>query len=761
MIRVSLVLTAVFILFIPVGCLAQDDQQLREAVATAEPEELGPLYYEQWQKLTEGENLASGLEFKFNLPCNWYICQEGENGLELTDGELNMTEKYTIWFSRDVAAWTGTDRVNLWVDLGQAQPIDRVVVRVQGRPLNAPRIAEIYASDDGETWQILNTYQQGPIDAEGAYYLPQAGAYVFPLAMEAKVKARYVGMRLFLWSRHLVIDEIAVMKGADELPALAMADKPEKFFHQQGIAPFFVRDVIPVTADVGTLTYLHYNDPGLDEEADLKIVWDLPPEVELQLAEDSSVVKEQIIRDGVTYNRYMISPNRRSRRAGALFPRASARPGTESRSYLGASVNGEIQNMRLFPLQVIEFPNATPPKRLHTSLCWGGWFTYPHDPALHKRLGLNAIGCFPRYWGKDWWKNPETAADQLADLKLAQDAGIDVVMNLGYVHALKAEETRCVLPDGPAEFLCPSYRGEKYQELLGKMVGFYERINPRWLFYDIELWGYRDPVKMETCSRCKKRFEQGNYKDFADFLAAMGTEMIGDVYKAWEAKCQELGRPPFHVGFYDVYRWPERVYHNVWDFDRLYPGSLHLAMPSLYVGGRAEQVAAKISGIRALMDANDIIPWLTPGQDGEFPPAGQRDQILEAFCNGARGITYYWAGQTDPLELKVIAETIDLVRPFEDIVVDGKPIQGLSADSEKVKLCGMALGDEALVLVSCYKYRLPQRAIVSFAGEGAVYDADAGVEIPRQAGGAFPVSLQDQQTGLYYIGPRYKQRTAE
>ena len=45
--------------------------------------------------------------------------------------------------------------------------------------------------------------------------------------------------------------------------------------------------------------------------------------------------------------------------------------------------------------------------------------------------------------------------------------------------------------------------------------------------------------------------------------------------------------------------------------------------------------------------------------------------ILETFCNGGNGITYYKTSQADPLELAVIAETIELVRPFEEIIADG------------------------------------------------------------------------------------------
>ncbi|MFO7947220.1 MAG: discoidin domain-containing protein [Armatimonadota bacterium] len=751
------VCSAIAVICLCVPIFAQDAPvvfQTDDGAVTADA--LGEFYYNRWTGLTEGENLAAGREFQFNLPCNWYICQKGNNGLELTDGELNTTEKYTIWFSEDVAAWTGTDRVNLWVDLGSVKPVERVVVRVQGRPLNAPRQADLYGSDDGESWRQIATLHQGAREQENAYYLPQQGAYVFPLNLPAGVKTRHVGMRLKLWSRHLVIDEIAVMKGADDLPDLAQSDAPEAFFHQSGIAPYFIRDTIPVTAEVGTQLYLHYNDPGVPEDSEVKIAWDLPAAVELKHDPDSPPETETVTHDGDEFTRYLLSPHPTRRRVGPVFPAASVTPGTELTSYLGARVDGEVQNLRPFTVQVIEYPNATPPQRLHTGLAWGSWFTYPVDPELHKRLGFNAVGCFPRYWGGglDWWKNPERAADQLADIQIAHDADIDVIMNCGFLHQLKGEETRCQLPDGPAGFPCPSYRGEKYQELVDTMVGFYEHINPKWIFYDIELWSYRDPEKMKTCSRCQERFNGGDWDSFDEFLIDMGTEMMGDLYRAWEQKRQELGRGPFHVGSYNVDAADEGAYHNVWDFQKLYPDWLHFSMPSLYVGGRASAVANKIAACRKAQGTNDTIPWLTPGQDGEFPPDGQRDQVLEAFLNGSIGITYYWRGQMDPMELKVIAETIEMLRPFEDIIMDGEPIADeLTCSTATAKVCGMANGDEALILVSVYDWGLPVEVEVSWLEHDApVFDLDTGAAVGTCDG--FEATVSGHRTKLYYTGVR-------
>ena len=85
-------------------------------------------------------------------------------------------------------------------------------------------------------------------------------------------------------------------------------------------------------------------------------------------------------------------------------------------------------------------------------------------------------------------------------------------------------------------------------------------------------------------------------------------------------------------------------------------------------------VAKSIAANRALLPANDIIPWLSTGCYGEFDPVRTRDMVLETLANGARGVTYYWYGDFDPGHFKYHAEAIDIVSPIEDIFVDGQPI---------------------------------------------------------------------------------------
>ena len=98
----SIPIIAALVLTVAVTSFAQT------AELPADPAEYGDYYYQRWLALTEGENVALGQPFEFNVPSNYYICQEGDNGAELTDGWLNMRENYRIWFSRQVAGWSAS-----------------------------------------------------------------------------------------------------------------------------------------------------------------------------------------------------------------------------------------------------------------------------------------------------------------------------------------------------------------------------------------------------------------------------------------------------------------------------------------------------------------------------------------------------------------------------------------------------------------------------------------------------------------------------
>ena len=97
--------------------------------------------------------------------------------------------------------------------------------------------------------------------------------------------------------------------------------------------------------------------------------------------------------------------------------------------------------------------------------------------------------------------------------------------------------------------------------------------------------------------------------------------------------------------------------------------------------------------------------------------------------------------------------------PVEDIFVDGVPRSGLTASHEKVKVCGMALGEEMAILVSNYAGLKPDTRVTISApvtSRSEVWDLHArrkiGALLP---GGRFEVVLGDVAAHLFYVGNKY------
>lgn len=171
------------------------------------------------------------------------------------------------------------------------------------------------------------------------------------------------------------------------------------------------------------------------------------------------------------------------------------------------------------------------------------------------------------------------------------------------------------------------------------------------------------------------------------------------------------------------------------------------------------RVADCIAADRALMDSNDIVPWLSTGTYGEYEPTRTRDLILEVFANGGNGVTYYYHGNFDPLQFKYDAEAVDIVAPIEGLFADGVPITGLRCDHERIKVCGMTAGEEMAILVSNYQ-SVPLGTRVRITAPIAAATELWDLHARRKLGDLKPddtieVTLDQAEAHLYYVGSRY------
>ena len=662
---------------------------------------------DQYQKMIAPGNLLLGKELRYAPAPTQYLNVDEQDPLQLTDGKFGERTDERIWFERGCVGWQGPSQVTIFADLGQVLPIDCAVIRLLGgaeqNALEFPDEIRVLLSDDGKGYyQVASRHKRGLDDLSAAAWdLPEEKlAWVHNFRLPVGLKARYLALQVLHQKQFIVSDEMAVVRGADTLRAFVPEPGKQVTIVTSGVAFTPVWGNLPVCQNLPLRARLLIQDArsGADYGKPCKVVLDLPETVKFVAPECTSTGVEH---QGRKFQRYLID----WAGEGTDFYLQSLLPGGKTDVLYTSGDSGKgPENERRITWESLFIPPARVPKRLHVSLSWAEapWLykSWPGYLAAQHHLGFNAVGMQPCYW------NEGVVPGYQATLEKIRQAGLKLIQIESPAGALapdrSQQEIKSVLPGGRFGGTCISYRGQYYQKELASFAQNAVWIRPDLIFYDIEAF-WAGAQEAPECSRCQERFKAGNYRDWDAFRAAMGREMHADM-KAAIDKAQAAAGITRKIT-YGSYRTEPLTPLNdgLFAFDHLYPDLLQMAMPSLYVAGNQMAVAKSIAANRARMKTNDIVPWLSTGCYGEYEPSHTRDMILEALANGASGVTYYWYGHFDAAHFKYHAEAVDLVAPVEDLFMDGKPLTGLKCSHDRVKLCGMGVGNEMAVLVSSYQ----------------------------------------------------------
>lgn len=720
---------------------------------------------DQFEKLVAPGNLILGKPLRF-VPQPFDMAgltNDAKDVTDLTDGQLTTRTDERIWFDRNAVLWQNTPLVTMFADLGQPQPIGSVVARFQGGgeqgSILFPNEIRVLLSNDGEDYYLVSSrHKAGPDDDSGdAYRLPEENlAWVHNFALPVGQKARYVALQVQHRNQFTCSDEIAVVRGRDALPAFQ--PDPAKLVRivTSGVAFSAIRAALPICANVPLRTKVNVVDarPGSGFNSPCKLILDLPAEITMVTPGYTPL---PVSHGNGQFQRYTIPCDQGT---PSEFCLQAQTPGTRGTLFMYGDAGNGLENEREVLWEAIVIPPARVPKRLHVSLAWMDFTSmgkiWPNLLPAMAHLGFNGLGVMPRYWREE-----DVPAKQKL-LQDARDAGFQIIANMDMEATYSVDrgqpESKSQLPTGPSPHGCPSYRGQYWQKQLRILAQHAVWSQPDYIFFDNEAF-WHGSQEAPNCSRCQARFKQDGFTDWDEFRAAMGREMHVLVKAAIDQARAEVGLDrPIVYGSYAMQPLVP-LGDGVFRFGNLYPDLLQMAMPNLYVVGDQMKVARNISGNRAKMTTNDLVPWLSTGTYGEYEPSHTRDMILEAFANGARGITYYWYGDFDPAHFMYHAEAVDIVAPIEDIFMDGKPIVGLWCDNPKAKVCGMGTPTDLAVLVSNYQ-GLPlgtKVKVTTPAKEGTpVWDLHTGKQLVRTGpGGVFTVTLNDLEARLFYLGNTY------
>ncbi len=740
---------------------------------------------DQFRKLIAPGNLLVGKTLKYAPAPTQYLTVDDDDPKQLTDGKLGERIEEVVWFERGCVGWQGPPQAVIFADLERVQPIESVVVRLLGgaaqNALEFPDEIRVLLSDDGQSYHLAAARHKRGFDdlSAEAWSLPEVKiAWVHNFVLPVKKQARYVAIQILHKKQFIVSDEIAIVRGADSLPRFTPQADTRVTLVTEGVAftPVW-GNVLPVCQNLPLKSRLQKEDARTGAEFDkpCKVLFDVPDTLKFTAASSEPT---DVMHEGRRFKRYTFN----WAGEGTEFYLQSTLPaGQTDVLYTSGDSGAGPQNERRIEWRSLFIPPARVPKRLHVSLSWAESTqllkTWPGYLEAQKHLGFNAVGTMPCYWVRADVPKYQAALQEI------RKAGFQVVQIESPAGAVDGDreqpETFSIYSHTKNADICPAYRGQFYQKEHASFAQAAVWIQPDLIFYDIEAY-WRGATNAALCERCRERFKAGQFKDWDAYLAAMGREIHVDMKRRIDAALRGIGFQPVAPQsrgkkddrqdaypasiVYGSYRTEPIMPLNdgLFAFDNTYPDLLQMAMPSLYVAGNPLAVAESISANRAKMKTNDIVPWLSTGCYGEYDPVRTRDMILEAFANGSRGITYYWYGHFDAAHFKSHAEAINIVAPIEDLFMDGTPLTGLKCSHDKLKVCGMGLGEgstaQQAILVSNYS-GVPRGTRVTIhcaAAPGTpVRDQHSEKSIGTvKADGSFEIVLDEFAAHLYYVGTK-------
>lgn len=718
-----------------------------------------------WLDRTKGTNLALGRPVRLVPPPDYRLTTDPGDVHDLTDGKLSSNADDKLWFDRQAVGWYfGGGTSYLQVDLGQEEPVERLVIRCLGGTtgnFKFPAGFELFVSRDGKVYhaaaamQKLMPNEAVQSDFRRYYFLEENGekyqTRAYPFALNAQADARYILLKITGASDSIFTDELAILKAETKAADYNAA------YRQPGLAiPMEGLIVRPRIAELALIrgipapqrfTINDMRSEAAKQEA-ASVVLEVPSGISVLGDHTPKTVQKGAAR----YRHYEFPAKKAGKKAPLIGPTLYLAVTKEDGlpAFIYGRSGGVDQFVTTLPIRVVALPEIPAFKRLHVSLSWmgetdsGAW---PDFLNQWRKLGFNAVATFPRWW------NPQAYEEHAKFVADARAAGYAVIMNDSCFHMMArrqpaGSEVYCQIPGKEHTMLCPSYRGDLYVKEMARVENCTRMSRPDYVFYDIECW--HDAVtSAPQCTRCCEGWRQSG-KSMPEFLFDCGTRQMADLKQAIRKGAAAAGIKTPLIGSYS--REPLRPQYGIELFDRTYPDFLDMAQPSLYVAGRVRDVHDRIRGDHKLLKNKKIIPWLTAGTYGEFDSRKMEPMVLEALLNGAGGVTYYCFGDfTDsPLDFYYHAKALAELRPYEDLIVEGDVLEPKGSNRE-LTYSAIQRGGELLLLVGNYGNADPRTSYrIPFPAVSQVKDLRSG-DLVGCATSSFTFEVPKGDIRLFYI----------
>ena len=515
---------------------------------------------------------------------------------------------------------------------------------------------------------------------------------------------------------------------------------------------------------------------------------------------------EKTERQGRSYNRYKILVGDP---AGwiRLFWSTTLNPGEKFKGYYWAEWDKGRQKEQELPIETINIKKIRPPKKLFIYL------SIPSDLAAEWpdyndfcSLGFNTLDFWPYTRNGSLWGMSllETILTKTKDKNITLAAWPG---EWWWPEAQKNDpDAQAVLITGEkTQILCPSYRGSHFKELVehGKFL-----IDKKIMLHVFDPEIYRDAEKICFCSRCKNGFKEFLKKNYPkiSYIDPMVFEKKSDIYPDLHTSWLDY-KSSLYAGIFAEYR--EEIEKHIKTTNINQPflmevySTYHKDIPSFYgykdyrqspiyiktmedpvkLGRYFEYIApmiyidiyANFGDYDMLLPWKDIsslhanvgekvkiVPILSAGfpfcaYDSDISAEMIKWQILETVASGAKGFGFWGCCPIDALDMKYIAESIEILLPVEDIIFEGTPISEvkLTDINGNTFVKGVESGKGAVILISEYSFQ-PKEAKIKYNVKEDVKVIDlstfkqVGELTPLEP--VFTVTLDKERAKLFFIG---------
>lgn len=728
----------------------------------------------QWQQQTQGVNLVAGRDAWLFPHPNWGGQKpEYYKGL-LTDGVLSENLTYGNYEAPDAVRWAWSDEdCIILFDLERPEPLEKVVARFYGgqeggersAKMAFPKKIEVFASNDRQTFhRVAELEKTLPAERDTAdwkrtYYLDEkVQGYCHVFTFPAGITCRYIGLRISRDKDKVLIDEVAVIKGNGETTrTLDSLAKTEVVINAAKVS--FRTEKLHLTPGVPTPNWVFVQDTRDTEKSPVNATLNLPDGVELVSWRGAAIAGEPSPNEPgrVHYRLPLDLPIKRSNVQGPLYlrKRAPLPPGAYA---ILTTKYDDAQSEQRIALDELEIPAVPDWSGFSISLgwMWDEWsISWPDFFQAYRHLGFNTVPTFPRYYGTSpvRYLTSYSKAEKIAFLEKARTDGFAILYNESPLHVLfnkrkSHPEILNQVNGKPGQHLSPLYRGEHYQGEMARIARHITEAKPEIVFLDIELWN--TALSESRTTPAFREALKASGKTEGEFLAQLGEEMIGDIRAAILQAAKEAGIKPPEIGLYG-FGPKEGLQQGIFSWNKLFGRYLDFAMPSLYVAGDVQRVHKVISESRKRIGTPAIIPWLTAGTYGTYPPPMLEYMIYETLLNGARGFTYYWYADFDPAHFYHHAKALHTMHPFKELLKRGAPLP-LSGSNELLDYTAIGDSKHRLVLIGNYNSERPQTTRLTLPGDsvttirdlrsGTVHPPNQTLEITVEGKGCVLLEVQ-------------------